>query len=230
MGLNLYNSFSIRNFLEFYALIPLVLIALAGTYKFGYFFALDALWILPSISAYSLFYSILKTALFFVLGSALSLTYKTISYVFGYWYTSIFCLISLVLIFILIPIELNQLIVLSTKLTPVFFGLFYYFYVHASMFGNELEKNIITPLTLLLSVLAFGGMYISGLNAAGEVIEKRALPIVIFDKQTSYPNDQTDWRLLEVIDNRYVLIDLNHKTNFGYEKKVVEYSKVESIY
>lgn len=226
----MHNSFSLRTFLEFYTIVPLVLIALAGTYKFGYFQTLDSLWILPSISAYSLFYSILVTILLFILGTVLSLIFQTISYFFGYLYTSLFFIILIAFIFILMSNGLNLLIALLAKLTPLCFGFFYYFYVHSSMFGNELEKNVSAPLTLLLSIFAFGGMYISGSNDAVNAIEKRTLPIVIFDKQTSYPNDQTDWRLLEAIDNRYVLINLNHKTDYGYEKKVVEYSKVDSIY
>jgi len=225
-----HNSFSLRTFLEFYTVVPLILIALAGTYKFGYFQALDALWILPSISAYSLFYSILVTTLLFILGNVLSLFFQTISYLFGYLYTSLLFIIPIAIIFILMPNGLSQLIVLLAKLTPIFFGFFYYFYVHSSMFGGELERNLSAPLTLLLTIAAFGGMYQSGSNNAGDAIEKRTLPIVIFDKQTTYPNDQTDWRLLEAIDNRYVLINLNHKTDYGYEKKIVEYSKVDSIY
>ena len=46
----MYNSFSLKKVLELYAAIPLVLIALAGTYKFGYFSTFDALWVLPSIN------------------------------------------------------------------------------------------------------------------------------------------------------------------------------------
>jgi hypothetical protein len=52
----------------------------------------------------------------------------------------------------------------------------------------------------------------------------------LFEQQTAYPNDQSDWRLLAVIDTRFVLINLKNKTDYGYEMKVVEYSKVDSIY
>ena len=224
----MYNSFSLKTFIEFYAVIPLALIALAGTYKFGYFLALDALWILPSISAYSLFYSILITALLFTLGSIISLVYQSISYWLGSLYT--FITLTILIILFVISYGLGESITLLAKLTPIYAGFFYYFYVHASIFGGEIERSVTAPLTLFLSILAFGGIFASGLNDAEKVLEKRTLPIVIFAEQPSYPNDQTDWRLLEAIDNRYVLINLNNKTDYGYEKKVVEYSKVESIY
>ena len=112
----MYNSFSLKKVLELYAAMPLILIALAGTYKFGYFSTFDALWVLPSI------------------------------------------------------------------------------------------------------------------NDANSAINNNTLPIVLFEQQTAYPNDQSDWRLLAVIDTRFVLINLKNKTDYGYEMKVVEYSKVDSIY
>ena len=73
-------------------------------------------------------------------------------------------------------------------------------------------------------------MFGSGVNDANSAINNKRLPIVLFEQQTAYPNDQSDWRLLEVIDTRFVLINLKNKTDYGYEMKVVEYSKVDSIY
>lgn len=224
----MYNSLLLKKIIELYAVIPLILIALAGTYKFGYFSAFDALWVLPSISAYSLFYSILTTTLLFAFGSVLSLVYQTASDWLGYLYPSIFSIV-LILLFIFF-IGLDASIALSTKLIPLYFGFFYYFYIHASLFGNEAERELIPPLTLFLGVITFGCMFGSGLHDANKAIENRTLPIVFFEQQTSYPNDQTDWRLLESIDTRFVLINLKSKWNGRYEIKVVENTKVDSIY
>jgi len=224
----LYNSFSLKKVLELYAVMPVILIALAGTYKFGYFSTFDALWILPSVSAYSLFYSILTTTLLFALGSILSLIYLSASEWIGHLYCLIFSALLLGVCVSFIGIETS--IILSTKLIPLYFGVFYYFYVHSSIFGGQIEQYFSSPLVLLLTIFAFGCMFGSGVNDANKAIDNKTLPIVLFDQQASYPNNQSDWRLLETIDTRFVLINLKNKTDYGYEMKVVEYSKVDSIY
>ena len=103
----MYNSFSLKKVLELYAAIPLVLIALAGTYKFGYFSTFDALWVLPSISAYSLFYSILTTTLLFAFGSILSLIYLSVSAWVGPLYSLIFSVLFLALFIFFIGLEVS---------------------------------------------------------------------------------------------------------------------------
>lgn len=224
----MYNSFSLKKVLELYAAIPLILIALAGTYKFGYFSTFDALWVLPSISAYSLFYSILTTSLLFAFGSILSLIYLSVAAWVGHLYSLIFSILFVILSIFFIGIDVS--ITLSTKLIPLYFGVFYYSYVHSSIFGGQIDQYFASPLVLFLSMVAFGCMFGSGVNDANSAINNKTLPIVLFEQQTSYPNDQSDWRLLEVIDTRFVLINLKNKTDYGYEMKVVEYSKVDSIY
>jgi hypothetical protein len=224
----LYNSFSLKKVLELYAAIPLILIALAGTYKFGYFSTFDALWVLPSISAYSLFYSILTTSLLFAFGSILSLIYLSVAAWVGHLYSLIFSILFVILSIFFIGIDVS--ITLSTKLIPLYFGVFYYSYVHSSIFGGQIDQYFASPLVLFLSMVAFGCMFGSGVNDANSAINNKTLPIVLFEQQTAYPNDQSDWRLLEVIDTRFVLINLKNKTDYGYEMKVVEYSKVDSIY
>lgn len=224
----MYNSFSLKKVLELYAAMPLILIALAGTYKFGYFSKFDALWVLPSISAYSLFYSILTTTLLFAFGSILSLIYLSVSAWVGHLYSLIFSMLFVALSIFFIGIDLS--ITLSTKLIPLYFGLFYYSYVHSSIFGGQMEQYFSSPLVLFLSIFAFGCMFGSGVNDANRAINNKSLPIVLFEQQTAYPNDQSDWRVLEVIDTRFVLINLKNKTDYGYEMKVVEYSKIDSIY
>ncbi|WP_166172190.1 hypothetical protein [Acinetobacter sp. SA01] len=224
----MYNSFSLKKVLELYAAIPLILIALAGTYKFGYFSTFDALWVLPSISAYSLFYSILTTSLLFAFGSILSLIYLSVAAWVGHLYSLIFSILFVILSIFFIGIDVS--ITLSTKLIPLYFGVFYYSYVHSSIFGGQIDQYFASPLVLFLSMVAFGCMFGSGVNDANSAINNKTLPIVLFEQQTAYPNDQSDWRLLEVIDTRFVLINLKNKTDYGYEMKVVEYSKVDSIY
>ena len=224
----MYNSFSLKKVLELYVAMPLILIALAGTYKFGYFSTFDALWILPSISAYSLFYSILTTTLLFAFGSILSLMYWSFSVWVGHLYSLIFSILFLTLLIFLIGIQEST--TLSTKLIPLYFGVFYYSYVHSSIFGGQIEQYFSFPLVLFLTIFSFGCMFGIGMNDANKAINNKTLPIVLFEQQTTYPNDQSDWRLLEVIDTRFVLINIKNKTDYGYEMKVVEYNKVDSIY
>ena len=210
----MYNSFSLKKVLELYAAIPLILIALAGTYKFGYFSTFDALWVLPSISAYSLFYSILTTSLLFAFGSILSLIYLSVAAWVGHLYSLIFSILFVILSIFFIGIDVS--ITLSTKLIPLYFGVFYYSYVHSSIFGGQIDQYFASPLVLFLSMVAFGCMFGSGVNDANSAINNKTLPIVLFEQQTAYPNDQSDWRLLEVIDTRFVLINLKNKTLYKF--------------
>ena len=119
----MYNSFSLKKVLELYVAMPLILIALAGTYKFGYFPTFDALWILPSISAYSLFYSILTTTLLFAFGSILSLMYWSFSVWVGHLYSLIFSILFLTLLIFLIGIQEST--TLSTMNRTGFVGDFF---------------------------------------------------------------------------------------------------------
>lgn len=146
----------------------------------------------------------------------------------GHLSSLIFSILFVGLFIFFIGIDVS--ITLSTKLIPLYFGVFYYSYVHSSIFGGQIDQYFSSPLVLFLSIFAFGCMFGSGVNDANSAINNNTLPIVLFEQQTSYPNDQSDWRLLEVIDTRFVLINLKNKTDYGYEMKVVEYSKVDSIY
>lgn len=146
----------------------------------------------------------------------------------GYFYPSIFILVLIILGLISFGLPACLQFVLIT--IPLYFGCFYYAYAHHSIFGNELERIFTTPLTLLLSILTFPLMLVSGGVDARKAIENDKLPVVIFEQQTSYPNERTDWRLLESIDTRFVLINLKNKWNDSYEIKVVENTKIDSIY
>ncbi len=167
----MYNSFSLKKVLELYAAIPLILIALAGTYKFGYFSTFDALWVLPSISAYSLFYSILTTSLLFAFGSILSLIYLSVAAWVGHLYSLIFSILFVILSIFFIGIDVS--ITLSTKLIPLYFGVFYYSYVHSSIFGGQIDQYFASPLVLFLSMVAFGCMFGSGVNDANSAINNK---------------------------------------------------------
>lgn len=74
-------------------------------------------------------------------------------------------------------------------------------------------------------------MFANGRNDAKlENLEKQ-LSVVIFDEQPKYPNEGTDWRLLENLGDKFVLIDLNNGNETKkYPIKVVEYKTINSIH
>lgn len=74
-------------------------------------------------------------------------------------------------------------------------------------------------------------MFSNGVNDAKlENLEKQ-LSVVIFDGQPKYPNENTDWRLLENLGDKFVLINLsNGDETKTYPIKVVEYKAINTIY
>lgn len=225
----LFSRSSLKVFIEFYAVVPLLLVALAGTYHFGYFDCFNALWILPSLPVQTLLYSILINTLLFSAGNVLSLLYLNSASVLGHTFVLVF--LGIITGCFIIFMGFQNFIDFLLKLIPLYLGVFYYFYVHHAIFGNELERYLFSPVALFLSLMLFLLMYGRGVADAHTDMNDNKLPVVIFDQQKLYPNETTDWRLLKAIDNRFVLINLkNHLKDHGFEIKVVEYNKVDSIY
>jgi len=225
----LQNHPSIKTILESYAAVPLLLISLAAIYRFGYFFHLDALWILPSISVQSLLYSILSTIILFLSGCALTYVYIHIHSYFGH-------LVALSIFFFIICVGFgilysNEQLSLILKLSPLLAGSFYYIYFHYSLFSGEIDRVMFSPLVIILTLVMSFMMFANGRNDAKlENLEKQ-LSVVIFDEQPKYPNEGTDWRLLENLGDKFVLIDLNNGNETKkYPIKVVEYKTINSIH
>jgi len=222
------SSFTFKSFVESSAALPLLLISFAAVYKFGYFWNLDAVWILSSLSVQNLLYSILAAVILFVAGCSLSFAYIRFSEFLGYSSVSIFFLVIVSPIFI--HLFLNDNLVLILKVLPLLAGAIYYGYAHFFIFGGQLFKTFLSPLIVLLSVFFLGGMFFSGVNDSKEENLYRNLNVVIFNEQKSYPNEETDWRLLENLGDKLILINLKrYKDNKNYFIKVVEIEKIDNI-
>jgi hypothetical protein len=225
----LQNHPSIKTILESYAAVPLLLISLAAIYRFGYFFHLDALWILPSLSVQSLLYSILSTIILFLSGCALTYIYIHIQSYFGH-------LVALSVFFFIICIGFgilysNEQLSLILKLSPLLTGSFYYIYFHYSLFSGELDRAIFSPLVIILTLVLSFMMFVSGTNDAKRENLEKKLSIVIFNEQPKYPNEGTDWRVLENLGDKFVLINLSKGDETQtYPIKVVDYKTVNTIY
>lgn len=223
------NHPSIKTILESYAAVPLLLISLAAIYRFGYFFHLDALWILPSLSVQSLLYSILSTIILFLSGCALTYIYIHIQSYFGH-------LVALSVFFFIICIGFgilysNEQLSLILKLSPLLTGSFYYIYFHYSLFSGELDRAIFSPLVIILTLVLSFMMFVSGTNDAKRENLEKKLSIVIFNEQPKYPNEGTDWRVLENLGDKFVLINLSKGDETQtYPIKVVDYKTVNTIY
>lgn len=222
------TSFTLKSFAESSATLPLLLISFAAVYKFGYFWNLDALWILPSLSVQSLLYSILTTVVLFTIGVSLSFIYLRSSEIFGYFIVSICFLVFLSFIFVRLFINDNLMVIL--KAVPLFAGAFYYMYAHFFIFGGQVYKTLLSPLMALLSIGFLIGMVSNGINDSKEENLSKNLSVVIFEEQKSYPNEETDWRLLENLGDKLILINLKrYKDNKNYFIKVIEIEKIDNI-
>lgn len=210
-----------------YAGLPLLLIALAGTYKFGYFDTLNVAWVLSSLSVQGLIYSILGTALIFFFGVALASFYHTLALFVGH----VKLILSVLLITILswfttFDIFLN---VLSYG-GPSLLGFLYYTYLKDFLNGSELAGIFAPSVILIFTIMGFCLMYSSGVHDAYKDIENGNFPIVLFEEQRTYPSDQTDWRLLEVSGNNSVLINLKSSSSTRFPIRIIESNKVDLIY
>ncbi|WP_303275663.1 hypothetical protein [Acinetobacter soli] len=223
------NNSSVKTILESYAAIPLLLISLAAIYRFGFFFHLDALWILPSLSIQSLLYSILSTILLFISGCSLTYLYIHIQTYLGHIFAlSLFFTIICIILGILYSNENFSLIL---KSTPLLTGSFYYTYVHYSLFSSELDRAVFSPLVIVLSLVMSFMMFSNGVNDAKLENLQKKLSIVNFSEQPKDSSENTDWRLLENLGDKFILIDLSSGDDTkNYRIKVVEYKTINTIY
>lgn len=226
---SLKNNSSVKTILESYAAIPLLLISLAAIYRFGFFFHLDALWILPSLSIQSLLYSILSTILLFISGCSVTYLYIHVQTYLGH-------ILASFLFFTIICITLgilywNENFYLILKITPLLTGSIYYIYFHHSLFSSELDRAIFSPLVIVLSLGMSFMMFSNGVNDAKlENLEKK-LSIVNFNEQPKDSSQNTDWRLLENLGDKFILIDLSSGDDTkNYRIKIVEYKTINTIY
>lgn len=222
------TSFTLRSFIESSAALPLLLISFAAVYKFGYFWNIDAVWILPSLSIQSLLYSILATVILFLLGCSLAFLYLRSSELFGYFIVSIlfFFIFSCFGIFLFI----NDNFFILFKSLPLAAGAFYYTYAHFFIYGDDSFKVFMSPLIILLSVFFLVMMFFSGMNDSSQENLSKSLNVIIFDEQKSFPNEETDWRLLENLGDKLIIINLKrYKNNKNYFIKVVEIEKIDNI-
>lgn len=222
------NNFSLKVFVEFYAGLPLLLIALAGTYKFGYFDTLNASWVLSSLSAQGLVYSILGTALIFFSGVALASFYHTLALFLSH--LTLIISISVFITLLGVFTNFNIFLKIISYGGPSILGFLYYTYLKDIFNGGEIAGILAPPGILIFTIMGFGLMYSSGVYDANKDIENRNFPIVLFDEQPAYPNNQTDWRLLEVSGNNSILINLNSSNSTRFPIKVIESNKVDLIY
>lgn len=222
------NSSVFKSFIESYAVIPLLLISFASVYKFGYFFNLKAVWILPSLSVQSLLYSILALTILFVVGCSLAYLYLRFSEMFGHLIVGLTFLFIFIVLTILLIFQDNLNLIL--QLLPLGAGAFYYIYADYSIFGSESEKMLVSPLIIFLSVFLLVIMFFIGVIDSSKENLSNSLSVVIFDEQKTYPSMDTDWRLLENLGDKLVLINLErYKDNKSYFIKIVPIDSVDKI-
>jgi hypothetical protein len=103
-------------------------------------------------------------------------------------------------------------------------------YAHFFIFGGQVYKTLLSPLMALLSIGFLIGMVSNGINDSKEENLSKNLSVVIFEEQKSYPNEETDWRLLENLGDKLILINLKrYKDNKNYFIKVIEIEKIDNI-
>lgn len=226
------NNLSLKSFFDLYAVIPLFLLALSATFKFGYFNALDALWILPLLNVQGFIYSILITTMIFLLGTAVASMYGSLLILFGH-IGLLFTFFVFPAICVFLAFDLDYLVTIVGKSVPYVLGFIYFFNFQNIFKEDEASKNFRLPTVLLFSFLGLFIMFNLGASKAYKDIGEKILPAVSFNEKNSASNQvkHDDWRLLESSGNNLILINLNNRNTIGrYELKVIEANKVDSIY
>ncbi len=74
-------------------------------------------------------------------------------------------------------------------------------------------------------------MFSNGVNDAKLENLQKKLSIVNFSEQPKDSSENTDWRLLENLGDKFILIDLSSGDDTkNYRIKVVEYKTINTIY
>lgn len=225
------NNVSTKSLFEVCAFLPIVLLALAGCYKFGYLQFFDASWLLPSLNVQGFVYSILGISLVFLAGVALSSTYSITAIFLGYWWTS--------LIFIVTPImsigffvDSETIYFLMSKGVPFALGVVYFVSLKDVFSGDEVSSMFRAPAILLFTFIALLMMALQGSSDANERVRNKNFPVV--ELNSAIADSSKDWRLLEASGSNLILINLKSPlTKSGYvryEIKIVEANKVDLIY
>lgn len=213
-------------------MVPLLLLGLAATYKFGYFNALDALWILPLLNVQGFVYSILITTMVFLLGTAIASVYCSLLPFFSHS--------GLIFTFFIVPAVssmvgggVDTLLTILANGIPFFFGFTYFLNLKDIFNGDEVSRSFKLPSLLIFSFLGLFMMSSLGSSKAYKDSSEKLFPVVKFNNRGSVSTLQNsdDWRLLESSGNNLILINLNSKNGTGRnEFKVIEANKVDSIY
>lgn len=225
------NNVSTKSLFEVCAFLPIVLLALAGCYKFGYLRFFDASWLLPSLNVQGFVYSILGISLIVLAGVAASSIYSITSVFFGYWWTNLVFIIVPVLS-ILIFSDSQTLYFLISKSAPFVLGVVYFICLRDVFSGNEISSMFRVPAILFFTFMALMMMAFQGSSDANDRVRNKDFPVV--ELSTSTEDSSKDWRLLEASGSNLILINLNSSLNKSgyvhYEIKIVEANKVELIY
>lgn len=224
------NNVSTKSLFEVCAFLPLVLLALAGCYKFGYLHFFDASWLLPSLNVQGFIYSILGISLIFLAGVALSSIYFIASAFCGYWGPSL-VLIATPVVSILVFVDSEIIDFLMSKCVPFILGFFYYMSLKDVFSGDEFSSMLRIPAILALTFFALFMMALQGNSDAYDRVTNKNFPVV---ELGSAEDSSKDWRLLETSGSNLILINLNSlSTKSGYvhyEIKFVEANKVDLVY
>jgi len=226
------NNLSLKSVFDLYAVIPIFLLALSATFKFGYFSTLDALWVLPLLNVQGFIYSILTTTMIFLLGTAVASMYGSLLIVFGH-IGLIFTFFVLPAICVFLAVDFAYLVTMLGKSVPYVLGFIYFLNFQDIFKEDEASKHFRLPTVLLFSFLGLFIMFSSGASKAYKDIGEKLLPVVSLNEKNSISDrvNSDDWRLLESSGNNLILINLNNRNSIGrYELKVIEANKVNSIY
>lgn len=226
------NNVSTKSLFEICAFLPIVLLALAGCYKFGYLNFFDATWLLPSLNVQGFVYSILGISLIFLAGVALSSTYSIVSTFLGYWFaSSVF--IGFPIVAILVFLDSQTIFFIFRKSTPFVLGVIYFICLKDVFSGDEISKMLRVPVILFFTFVALVMIAFQGSSDAEERVRNKRFPVVELNTATEDSSNK-DWRILEASGSNLILINLKSPANqrgyVHYQIKIVEANKVDLVY
>lgn len=225
------NNVSTKSLFEVCTFIPLVLLALAGCYKFGYLQFFNASWLLPSLNVQGFVYSILGISLVVLAGVTVSSIYSITSLFFGYWWSSL-VLIAFPFVSMVVFLDSQIINVILSKCIPFVLGILYFFSLKDVFSGDAVSSMFRVPVILFFTFIALITIAFQGSADANDRFRNKDFPVVELSK--TLEDSSKDWRLLEASGSNLILINLNSPlTESGYiryEIKIVEANKVDLIY
>ncbi|MDD9320135.1 hypothetical protein M0O54_08360 [Acinetobacter lactucae] len=245
---------SLKHIIECFAIIPLIIIGLGGVYYYSFYEALGLGWIFSQGSISTILLSSIPLFFKAITGLILACTihfifFKNLEYFFG----------CLIILGSFLGVMLGSLVFLGFSLDNFFLILYSYsviiftfissiiLFMALDAVGNDrfLFFGILAFLLIFIEPLVTsqgqdkaeqllsGSGKFSKVSFTSEGLKTIPTTLEVTKNNKKYDED-IDWRILDMIGDKVIIIALNHSQNINGKKKqlvrIVDYKNIDNIY